>query len=152
MNTLETQLLKLGYNPQNLPPPGGNYVSVRISGQQVFVAIQFPISGTQYHYQGCLGTEITTAQGYEAARMCATNTLFQLEKYVGLQNLATLNHMDFYYKVNPDWDDAPIVANGASDLFVELLGDVGKHSRAIVGVAHLPRNFAVGLTVVGSMR
>jgi enamine deaminase RidA (YjgF/YER057c/UK114 family) len=152
IHQLTTTLKTLGYDPQNLPAAGGNYLSVRQSGKQLYVAIQFPILGSVYHFQGCLGKELTTAQGYAAARRCATNALFQIEKYVGLSQLAALNHMDFYYRAKADWDDAPIVANGASDLFVEVLQDIGQHSRAIIGVAQLPRNFAVGLTVVATVR
>lgn len=151
MSAFVEKLKQLGYDPQNLPAPGGNYLSVRVSRKQLYVAIQFPIHGQAYYFQGCLGDELDTKQGYEAARRCAINALFQIEKYVGLHKLAALNHMDFYYKANPSWDDAPIVANGASDLFVEVLQETGQHSRAIVGVAQLPRNFAVGLTVVGTL-
>lgn len=58
-----------------------------------------------------------------------------------------LNHIDGYYQSVDGWDDAPIVVDGASELFVKVLKDAGKHSRAIFGVHKLPRNFSVGLTV-----
>ena len=57
-----------------------------------------------------------------------------------------LNHFDAYFQSGEDWDDSPLVVNGASDLFVKVLGDKGIHSRAIFGVDRLPRNFSVGLT------
>ncbi len=141
----------LGYQADHLPQPGGNYVSVRLSASLAYVAIQFPIVAGKFMYQGKLGAELNTDEGYAAARLCAMNALYQLEKYVGLDQLISINHMDFFYQPAHAWDDAPIVANGASDLFVEVLQEAGLHSRAILGVAQLPRNFAVGLTVVATL-
>jgi enamine deaminase RidA (YjgF/YER057c/UK114 family) len=72
--------------------------------------------------------------------------LAQINKYVDFNAILGLNHLDAYYQAEADFDDAPAVVNGASDLFVNVLGDKGTHSRAIFGVAKLSRNFCVGLT------
>ena len=126
--------------------PGGNYVSVNIRGNIAYVAIQFPIIDEVYHYQGRLGNEISTEEGYKAMEMCALNVIAQIDKKVGFDKVIGLNHFDMYFQTGENWDDSPIIANGASDLFVNVLGDKGTHSRAIFGVDSLPRNFSVGLT------
>jgi enamine deaminase RidA (YjgF/YER057c/UK114 family) len=126
--------------------PGGNYVSVNIRGNIAYVAIQFPIEDGSYLYQGRLGDIITTAEGYEAMKLSALNVIAQIETKVGFDNVIGLNHIDAYFQAGKNWDESPEVVNGASDLFVNLLGDKGIHSRAIFGVDTLPRNFSVGLT------
>ena len=126
--------------------PGGNYVSVNIRGNIAYVAIQFPIEGNSYLYQGRLGKRITTSEGYEAMKLSALNVIAQIEAKVGFDNVIGLNHIDAYFQAGKNWDESPEVVNGASDLFVNILGDKGIHSRAIFGVETLPRNFSVGLT------
>ena len=126
--------------------PGGSYVSVNVRSSVAYIAIQFPILNELYLYQGRLGNEITTEQGYEAMKLCALNVLAQVENKIGFDKIIGLNHIDAYFQSGKNWDDSPIVVNGASDLFVKVLEEKGKHSRAIFGVEKLPRNFSVGLT------
>lgn len=128
------------------PKPGGSYVSVNIRAHIAYVAIQFPIKAGNFLYTGRLGKELTTEDGYEAAKLAATNVLAQVNKYIGFEKIVGLNHVEIYYQAYGDWDEGPIVANGASDLFIKILGDKGQHSRAIFGVDKLPRNFCAGLT------
>ena len=126
--------------------PIGSYVSVNIRANIAYIAIQFPILNEEYLYQGRLGNELNIEEGYKAMQLCALNVLAQVEKKVGFDKIVGLNHIDAYFQSGSDWDESPIVVNGASDLFVKVLGDKGKHSRAIFGVEKLPRNFSVGLT------
>jgi hypothetical protein len=139
---LSTYNLKL----PTVSTPGGNYVSVNVRENIAYVAIQFPIIDDVYHFQGRLGNELSTEDGYKAMQMCALNVIAQIEAKVGFDSVIGLNHFDMYYQAGTDWDDSPIIANGASDLFVNILGEKGTHSRAIFGVDSLPRNFSVGLT------
>jgi enamine deaminase RidA (YjgF/YER057c/UK114 family) len=143
---LEEKLEELGLNLPKVSTPGGNYVSVNIRGNIAYVAIQFPIIDEKYYYQGRLGNEISTKEGYKAMEMCALNVIAQMEAKVGFENVLGLNHIDAYFQAGDNWDDSPMIVNGASDLFVNVLGDKGTHSRAIFGVDSLPRNFSVGLT------
>ncbi len=143
---LEQKLKKLGLNLPTVSTPGGNYVSVNIRGSIAYVAIQFPIIDKKYHYQGRFGDEISTEDGYKAMEMCALNVIAQIEAKVGFENVLGLNHIDAYFQASNQWDDSPIIVNGASDMFVNLLETKGTHSRAIFGVDSLPRNFSVGLT------
>lgn len=130
----------------SISTPGGSYVSVNIRANIAYVAIQFPILNEEFLYQGRLGNEISTEQGYKAMELCALNVLAQIENKIGFEHIEGLNHIDAYFQSGEQWDDSPIVVNGASDLFVKILEEKGQHSRAIFGVEKLPRNFSVGLT------
>tara|TARA_R110002073_G_scaffold8207_5_gene45800 strand:- start:13312 stop:13773 length:462 start_codon:yes stop_codon:yes gene_type:complete len=143
---LKENLAKLNLKLPEVSTPGGNYVSVNVRGNIAFVAIQFPILNEEYLYQGRLGNEITTEEGSKAMELCALNVLAQVDKKIGFNKVIGLNHIDAYFQSGTDWDDSPIIVNGASDLFVNVLEEKGKHSRAIFGVEKLPRNFSVGLT------
>jgi len=126
--------------------PGGSYVSVNIRGNIAYIAIQFPILNGEFQYQGRLGNEITTEQGYKAMELCALNVMAQVESKIGFDKIIGLNHFDAYFQSGTDWDDSPTIVNGASDVFLNVLEEKGKHSRAIFGVEKLPRNFSVGIT------
>mgnify|MGYP003668341513 FL=1 len=89
---------------------------------------------------------MSTEEGYRAMELCALNVLAQINSKVGFDRLVGLNHIDIYFQAGENWDESPKVANGASDLFVNVLEEKGLHSRAIFGVQSLPRNFSVGLT------
>lgn len=143
---LAAQLEALGLTLPEVSAPGGNYISVNVRGNIAYVAIQFPILNGEFLYQGRLGEGLTTNDGYKAMQLCAVNVLAQIDKKVGIEKLVGLNHIDVYYQCAHDWDNGPLVVDGASDLFVNVLGDKGQHTRAIFGVERLPRNFCVGLT------
>lgn len=139
-------LMALDLKLPEISEPGGNYVSVNVRGNIVYVAIQFPIDNGTYLYQGRLGEALTTDDGYKAMQLSALNVLAQIENKIGFENIIGLNHIDAYFQSGNNWDKSPEVVNGASDLFVNILEDKGTHSRAIFGVEKLPRNFSVGLT------
>lgn len=143
---ISKKLQDLGLELLEASTPGGAYTSVNVRGNIVFVAIQFPIKNGEYMYQGRLGNGITTEDGYKAMQLAALNVITQVEAKIGFDNIEGLNHIDAYYQSNDIWDDAPKVVDGASELFVNVLGEKGTHSRAIFGVHKLPRGFCVGLT------
>lgn len=140
------ELKQMGLSLPEVSTPGGSYVSVNIRGKIAYVAIQFPIWNGEYLYQGILGNELQTEDGYKALQLAALNVLAQVNAKIGFERIEGLNHLDIYYQAADGWDDGPKVANGASDLFVKVLGDKGSHTRAIFGVATLPRQFCAGLT------
>ncbi|TYA84244.1 RidA family protein [Seonamhaeicola marinus] len=144
--TPKENLEQLGLQLPNTSTPGGSYESVNIRKDIAYIAIQFPILNEEFKYQGRLGNEISTEEGFKAMELCALNVLAQVDNKIEFKNIIGLNHIDAYFQSGDHWDDSPIVVNGASELFVNVLGDKGKHSRAIFGVEKLPRNFSVGLT------
>lgn len=144
MNIAE-RIDKLGLVLPEISVPGGNYVSVNVRGKIAYVAIQFPILNEQFLFQGRLGDILNTEEGIKAMELCALNIIAQIERKVGFENVLGLNHIDAYFQAFKEWDDSPKVVNGASDLFVNVLGEQGTHSRSIFGVESLPRDFSVGL-------
>ena len=145
MNPIDN-LAKINLELPEVSTPGGSYVSVNIRGNIAYIAIQFPILNGEYLYLGRLGNEISTEEGSKAMELCALNVLAQVNSKIGFDKVIGLNHIDAYFQSGSDWDNSPIVVNGASDLFVKVLEEKGIHSRAIFGVEKLPRNFSVGLT------
>lgn len=143
---LKEKLEEYGYKLPNTSTPGGSYQSINIRGDIAYIAVQFPIWNNVFKYQGRLGDEVSTEEGYKAMEMCALNVLAQIEEKIGVHNIIGLNHIDAYFQSSDNWDDSPSVVDGASDLFTKILGPKGKHSRAIFGVHKLPRNFSVGIT------
>jgi len=150
--TAEENLAQFGYKLPTVSTPGGSYVSVNIRGNVAYIAIQFPILDEEYLYQGRLGDEITTSEGYKAMELCDLNVLSQVNKKIGFDKIVGLNHIDAYFQSGENWDDSPKVVNGASDLFKKILEDKGEHTRAIFGVHKLPRNFSVGLTATFTIK
>ena len=142
----EENLIKLGLELPKVSTPGGSYVSVNVRKNIAYVAIQFPILNDEFLYQGRLGEEISTEQGCQAMELCALNVLAQINDKIGFGKIVGLNHFNAYFQSGKNWDDSPVVVDGASELFVKALEDRGQHSRAIFGVEKLPRNFSVGLT------
>lgn len=143
---IKEKLLKMNLKLPEASSPGGNYLSLNIRGNVAYIAVQFPILNGTFLYQGRLGQEISTEDGIEAMKLCALNVLAQIEKHIGFERIIGINHIDAYFQSSSDWDDSPKIVDGASDIFVKILGDKGNHSRAIFGVEKLPRNFCVGLT------
>ncbi|HEX9980877.1 MAG TPA: RidA family protein [Flavobacterium sp.] len=139
-------LKKLGFSLPEASVPGGSYCSLNIRGTVAYVAVQFSIENGKYHFQGRFGDKLSTSDGRKAAELCVLNVLSQIQKNVGFKNVVGLNHFDLYYQATGDWDEGPVVADAASELFVAVLGEKGMHSRSIFGVERLPRNFCVGLS------
>jgi enamine deaminase RidA (YjgF/YER057c/UK114 family) len=93
---------------------------------------------------GKLGADLTTSQGYEAARCCALNLLSRLQAELGdLDRVGRILKVVGMVNSAPDFTEQAQVVDGASDLLVELFGQRGRHSRSAPGMAALPGNNAV---------
>jgi enamine deaminase RidA (YjgF/YER057c/UK114 family) len=141
----DARLRDLGLSLPTLPAPGGNYLSARTIGSLVFLAgvISADASGV---ITGTVGASRTIDEGYAAARSCALTQLAVLRQHLGsLDAVKTIVSVNGYVNAIPGFEDSPKVINGASDLFVELFGEAGRHVRAAIGVSALPRNALVEL-------
>jgi enamine deaminase RidA (YjgF/YER057c/UK114 family) len=151
MGRIDDRLRELGLS---LPParaPMANYVAARRVGNLVYTAGQ--VSGTaQIETKGKLGAELSLEQGREAARTCALNCLAAVLTVVdSLDAVKQLVRVGVFVNSAAGFDQQPAVANGASDLFVELFGDAGRHARTAVGVNELPAGFAVEVELVAEV-
>jgi enamine deaminase RidA (YjgF/YER057c/UK114 family) len=142
---IEARLKQLGIILPALPQPGGNYLPARTVGQIVYLAGVISIHAGEV-IRGTAGAGRTVEEGYAAARACALTQLAVLTAHLGsldkVRNIVTVNG---YVNAVAGFPDSPKVINGASDLFVEIFGDAGRHVRAAIGVSALPHNALVEL-------
>lgn len=141
----EARLQKLGIVLPAPPAAGGNYVPAKTLGRIVYLAGVIS-SGTDGVIAGTAGANRSVEDGYAAARACALTQLAVLKHHLGsLDAVKQIISVNGYVNAAPGFPDSPKIINGASDLFVELFGDAGRHVRAAIGVSALPRNALVEL-------
>jgi enamine deaminase RidA (YjgF/YER057c/UK114 family) len=144
MDPIEEKLRGLGLVLPSPPSPGGNYVPHRINGNTLILAGVICVLEGNVTHTGQVGREQTVETGAAAARVCALNTLAAIKGALGrLDRVQEFLYLGGYVNAVADFGQSPQVINGASDLFVQLYGDAGKHARAAVAVAGLPRNATV---------
>jgi len=145
MTIIEARLKELGIALSNPPKPVASYVPYTISGNQVFVSGQVPIADGALKYVGKLGADFSVEMGQAAAQLCAINILSVLRVACegDLDKVVRCLKVNVFVNATSDYDQQPEVANGASDLFVAVFGEAGRHARAAVGMGSLPRGVAV---------
>ena len=147
--SIEENLEKMGLKLPPAPQPAGNYSAAVRVGNLLFVSGQFPIENGALRYAGRVGAELTEQEGYAAARLAALNVLAQIKAALGsLDRVEQLVRVEGHVASAPGWTNTPKVLDGASDLFVEVLGKRGMHARTAHNPGVLPWNLAVELVVV----
>ena len=147
---IDARLKELGITLPTPPAPVASYVPYVISGKQIFISGQVTMDNGALKYVGIVGKDLSVEDGKAAARLCAINLLAQLKAAAGgdLDKVKRCVKLGAFVNAVPGFDKQPEVANGASDLIVEVLGEKGKHSRSAVGAGSLPRNVAVEVDAV----
>ena len=144
MNNVEQLILKCGRKRR------GNIV-LRRCGDLLFIGGHGPedeVTGEPF-YTGRLGAEMTTEEGYKAARICGEIMLSAMQEYLG-----DLDKVDYLVKAfglvssEPDFYDQSAVMDGFSDLMVQVLGDRGLHARSAMGTSNLPGNIPVEIELI----
>jgi enamine deaminase RidA (YjgF/YER057c/UK114 family) len=147
--TPESRLAELGLQ---LPPPpaaAGNYVPTVRTGNLLFCAGTICLVNGQMTHTGPVGREQTVETGYRAAEICALNILANIKAAVGsLDRVARIVCVNGFVYAVDGFADSPAVINGASDLFVRVFGEAGKHARAAVAVNGLPRGSTTEVQVI----
>jgi enamine deaminase RidA (YjgF/YER057c/UK114 family) len=145
---IDENLSSLGIQLPTAPEPVGNYQAWLRRGDLLFLSGQLPIENGQRRFIGRVGDELTEEQGYAAARLAAMNVLAQIRAALGgFDRLETLLRVEGHVASAPGWNNAPKVLDGASDLFVAVLGERGRHTRAAFTPPQLPLGFSVELVV-----
>ena len=135
------------------PAPVGSYVAGIRTGNLVLVSGQIPISAGKVTMTGKVGTDVTAEDAAQAARQCALNGLaIAAETAGGIDHIARIIHLAVYVNSAASFTDQPKVANGASDLMVEIFGEAGRHVRAAIGANELPLNAAVEVELTAELR
>ena len=145
----ESKLAALGLT---LPPPpavAGSYVPTVRTGNLLYCAGTICFVNGQMTHTGQVGREQTVQTGYKSAEICALNTLANIKAAVGsLDQVARIVFVSGFVNAVDGFTESPAVINGASDLFVKVFGEAGKHARAAVAVNGLPRGSTTEVQVV----
>jgi enamine deaminase RidA (YjgF/YER057c/UK114 family) len=145
----EERLKQLGIVLPKVPTPVANYVPYRLAGNLLYLSGQGPRDEKGNTLSGKVGAEVTVEEGYKRARLIGLGLLAATR-----QALGSLDRVEAVLKVLgmvnavPDFKDHPKVINGCSDLFVEVLGEAGKHARSAVGMGSLPNQISVEIEAV----
>jgi enamine deaminase RidA (YjgF/YER057c/UK114 family) len=149
MQTIEDRLLQLGITLPALPAAMANYVPFTLAGNLLYVSGQGPKTQDGDWVRGQVGKDLTVQQAYEAARLTGIQILAVVNGALGsLSRVKRILKVNGFVNSGPEFRDHPAVINGCSDLFVELLGDVGRHARAAIGVSSLPQGIAVEIEAI----
>ncbi len=137
---IEKKIEMLGIKLPTPPTPAGSYVPVIRTGNLLFVSGQIPMEDGKVIYRGKVSDEnLEIAQ--KSAKMCAINIIAQLKREISdLEKITRIVKISGFVNSVSGFSQQPKVINSASDLFFEIFGEKGKHSRIAVGVASLPLN------------
>ena len=147
---IEDRLKELNITLPTPPAPVASYVPYVVSGNHVYVSGQVTIAPDGLKYVGTVGKELSLEEGKDAARLCAVNVIAQVKAACGgdLDRVTRCVKVGVFVNSVADYTQHPEVANGASDLFMAVFGDAGKHARAAVGAGSLPRGVACEVEAV----
>lgn len=152
VETPEDRLAELGITLPEAPAPAASYIPIRRSGDLVFTAGQIATADGELIATGRLGDTVDLETAQRCARQGAINVLAQIRGATGqLRHVRRLVKVTVYVASTGDFTDHHLVANGASELLGEVLGEAGQHARAAVGVAALPKGSPVEVEAVAEV-
>jgi len=149
----EARLKQLGLVLPNVPSPMANYVPFRLAGNLLFLSGQGPRDDKGIAQTGKVGAEVSVEEAYRRARTIGLQLLATTR-----QALGSLDRVEAVLKVLgmvnavPEFKDHPKVINGCSDVFVEVLGEAGRHARSAVGMGSLPNQISVEIEAIVAIR
>jgi len=141
---IDGRLEELGITLPDPASPAANYVPYVISGSLVFIAGQIPFWNGEIKHVGKVGAELSLKDAKEAAQLCGLNLIAQLKAACSgdLDRVKRCVKIGVFVNCIDGFKQQPEVANGVSDLMVEIFGEAGRHARFAVGTNALPRNCA----------
>jgi enamine deaminase RidA (YjgF/YER057c/UK114 family) len=146
--TIDSRLAALGLVLPNVPAPVASYVNCVRTGNLLHLSGGLPFDGER-RFTGKVPTDRSVEQAQEAARLVILNRLAIVRDELGsLDRVVRIVALQGFVSSEPDFYDHPKVINGASDLLLEIFGECGKHSRIALGVASLPLNATVEISLV----
>ncbi len=149
---VEQKLKELGIEMPKVTAPLGSYKPAVISGNLIFVSGQLPLKDGTLLLKGKVGAEVSIEDGIEAARVAAINSVSVMKSELGnLNRITRVIKVTGYVSSAPGFDMQAKVINGASDLFYEIFGEIGRHARAAVGVYELPLGAPVEIEVIAEI-
>ncbi len=148
MRRVEERLGELGLTLPSVAVTLGSYVPAVRSGALVFTSGQLPVLDTELLAHGKVGADVTAEVASACTRRCALNALAAASTVCDLDDVVRVVRLTGYVASDPAFTSQPGVVNGASDLLVDVFGDAGKHAREALGVAALPLDAPVEISIV----
>lgn len=148
----QARLADLGIVLPAAAAPVASYVPVVVHGGMAYVSGQLPFVDGKL-VTGRLGEDVSLDEGIAAARACGLMILAQLQSAgIPLDSVARIVKLGAFVSSTPDFADQPKIANGASELMFDVFGEIGRHSRAAVGVPVLPLGAAVEVDAIIALK
>ncbi|MBI1730768.1 RidA family protein [Candidatus Acetothermia bacterium] len=145
----EAKLKELGLTLTQAPSPVAQYVPAKQVGNLIYVSGQVPFRNGKLEYMGKVGAERTPEEGKKAAELCALNALAVVKSLIGsLDKVEEIVQVRGFVNCTPEFTNHPEVINGASDLFVNVFGEKGRHVRAALGAPSLPRGATTEVEII----
>jgi enamine deaminase RidA (YjgF/YER057c/UK114 family) len=149
MSEIENRIKTLGLVLPEVPAPLAAYIPAKKTGHVIFTAGQLPLLKGELICKGLLGQDVDVEQAYQAARICTLNALAAIKGMIeDLDQIVQVVRVVGYVASTSTFTQQPAIVNGASELLLEIFGEVGKHARSAVGVASLPLNASVEIELI----
>lgn len=149
---VEERLKELGIEIADIPKPLGSYKPCVRTSNLLYISGQLPVMSGELLYEGKIGNELKIEEGKEAARVAAINCISVLKNEVGdLDKVERIVRVTGYISSASGFTGQANVLNGASDLFYDVFGQKGIHSRVAVGVFELPLGSPVEIELIAEV-
>ena len=146
----EKKIKELNINLPEAKPPVGSYVATKKTGNLLFISGQISINENGELIKGKIGKDLTTEQGYEAAKRCGLSIVAQAKAACNgdFSQIKSCIKLTGFVNSTEDFTEQPKVINGASDLIASIFGDTGMHTRAAVSTNSLPLGVSVEVDAI----
>ena len=146
----EKKIQELKIQLPEAKPPVGSYVATKIVGNLLFISGQISIAENGELIKGKIGKELSTEQGYDAAKRCGLSIVAQAKVACNgdLSKIKSCVKLTGFVNSTEDFTEQPKVINGASDLIATIFGDAGMHTRAAVSTNSLPLGVSVEVDAI----
>jgi enamine deaminase RidA (YjgF/YER057c/UK114 family) len=142
------RLAELGVELPAVTPPMAAYIPAVQSGRHIYVSGQVPMVDGALLAAGKVGGQVSPEQAKELAARCALNAIAAVDALVGLERVVRVVKVVGFVASAEGFTGQPAVINGASEFFVAVFGEAGRHARSAVGVAELPLGAPVEVEVI----
>ena len=148
--SFDKKILELGLKLPEAKAPAGNYVASKIVGKLLYISGQISISDDGKLIKGKIGKDLTTEQGYDAAKRCGLSIIAQAKIACNddLSKIKSCVKLTGFVNSTEEFTEQPKVINGASDLIASIFGDSGMHTRAAVSTNSLPLGVSVEVDAI----
>ena len=146
----EKKIQELKIKLPEAKPPVGSYVATKITGNLLFISGQISIAENGKLIKGKIGKDLSTEQGYDAAKRCGLSIVAQAKVACNgdLSKIKSCIKLTGFVNSTEDFTEQPKVINGASDLIATIFGDAGMHTRAAVSTNSLPLGVSVEVDAI----